>query len=78
MASIDSSDDSRWSSSASQHSRPVSRASVLGGTWAEWRRRRRYRTDLKRLLLVGPYMIVDIGLTFEEAREEIAKPFWLA
>jgi uncharacterized protein YjiS (DUF1127 family) len=42
----------------------------------EWRRRRRYREDLKRLLRAGPYLIVDIGLTPRKARREIAKPVW--
>ena len=78
MAIIDRLDDSRWSSSSSQNSRPARRASGLAGPWVEWRRRWRYRNDLKRLLLVGSYMIEDIGLTLEEAREEIAKPSWLA
>lgn len=43
---------------------------------AEWKRRRAYRADLKRLLLVGRYMIRDIGLTPEEALCESRKPFW--
>jgi uncharacterized protein YjiS (DUF1127 family) len=42
----------------------------------EWQRRRRYRSDLRRLLRVGPHMIADIGLTLEQARREIAKPVW--
>jgi uncharacterized protein YjiS (DUF1127 family) len=43
---------------------------------AEWRQRYRYRADLKRLLKVGPYMIDDIGLAYEEAKRESAKAFW--
>lgn len=45
---------------------------------AEWRRRHRYRADLKRLLKIGPYMIDDIGLAYEEALRESEKPFWKA
>jgi len=45
---------------------------------AEWRRRHRYRADLKRLLKVGHYMIDDIGLAYEEALRESGKPFWKA
>jgi len=43
---------------------------------AEGRRRWIYRRDLKRLLRVGEYMIEDIGLSLEDARHEIDKPFW--
>lgn len=43
---------------------------------AEWGRRRLFRADLKRLLKVGPYMIADIGLTYQEAIDECGKPFW--
>ena len=43
---------------------------------AEWRRRRHYRNELRRLLGVGPHLIADIGLTIEAARREIKKPFW--
>lgn len=45
---------------------------------AEWRRRHRYRADLKRLLKVGHYMIDDIGLAYEETLRESEKPFWKA
>lgn len=45
---------------------------------AEWRRRHRYRADLRRLLKVGQYMIADIGLAYEEAVRESEKPFWKA
>ncbi len=50
----------------------------LRAIWAEWQIRRRYRKDLERLLLVGPYMIEDVGLTLEEAHREIEKPLWQA
>lgn len=43
---------------------------------AEWGRRRWFRAELRRLLKVGPYMIDDIGLTYEEALDECEKPFW--
>ena len=45
---------------------------------AEWRLRHRYRTDLKRLLKIGHYMIDDIGLAYEESLRESGKPFWKA
>jgi uncharacterized protein YjiS (DUF1127 family) len=48
----------------------------LGHDFAEWKVRRRYRRDLKRLLRVGPHMIADIGLTPEAAHQEIEKPIW--
>ena len=44
--------------------------------FAIWRARRHYRRELARLLIVGPHMIADIGLTADNAREEIARPFW--
>lgn len=44
--------------------------------WAEWRLRRRYRDDLKRLLSVAPHVIADIGLTLEQAQQEVEKPVW--
>ena len=43
---------------------------------AEWGRRRQFRADLKRLLKVGPHMIADIGLTYQEALDECGRPFW--
>jgi uncharacterized protein YjiS (DUF1127 family) len=43
---------------------------------AEWRRRRQYRADLRRLLKVGPYMLADIGVGQEDALRESATPFW--
>lgn len=43
-----------------------------------WQRRRRYRAELKHLLLIGPHMVDDIGLTVGRATAEARKPFWLA
>ena len=42
----------------------------------ELRRRHEYRADLKRLLIVGPHMLDDIGLGREEAIRESRKPIW--
>jgi len=50
----------------------------LEATWVVWRKRRAYRSDLKRLLRAGPHLIADIGLTLEAARREADKPFWRA
>jgi uncharacterized protein YjiS (DUF1127 family) len=44
--------------------------------FAIWQARRHYRRELARLLIVGPHMIADIGLTADNAREEKARPFW--
>lgn len=44
--------------------------------FAIWQARRHYRRELARLLIVGPHMIADIGLTADNARQEIARPFW--
>ena len=43
-----------------------------------WRFRQRYRADLRRLLLVGPHLVEDIGLGVDGAMTESRKPFWLA
>ena len=43
-----------------------------------WRRRRRFRAELTRLMLVGPYMVDDIGLPATYAVAEARKPFWRA
>jgi len=43
----------------------------------EWRKRRKYRADLRRLLATGPHLIPDIGLKTEEAAREASKPFWV-
>lgn len=45
-------------------------------TLAKWRLRLLERRHLRRLLLVAPHMIEDIGLTLEDARLEAEKPFW--
>ena len=44
---------------------------------SEWRKRRNYRADLRRLLATGPHLIPDIGLSTEEAVQEASKPFWV-
>jgi uncharacterized protein YjiS (DUF1127 family) len=41
-----------------------------------WRARRHYRRELRRLLDVGPHMIADVGLTLDQARDEMTQPFW--
>jgi len=56
--------------------RHAARSGHAHGILTAWRRRRDYRNELKRLLRVGPYMIADIGLSFDEARSEIQKPVW--
>ena len=54
---------------ANQHTRLLSLRN-------EWRKRRKYRADLRRLLVTGPHLIPDIGLKTEEAIREASKPFW--
>ena len=44
--------------------------------FSAWRSRRHYRRELRRLLAVGPHMIADIGLTLQQTREEMIRPFW--
>ena len=46
------------------------------GLFRLWRERWRYRKELARLLIVGRYMINDIGLTLDQALAEIDLPFW--
>lgn len=41
-----------------------------------WRERLSYRSELRRLLKVGPHMIRDVGLAWEDANLEAKKPFW--
>ncbi|HVO03148.1 MAG TPA: hypothetical protein VMT54_13165 [Candidatus Cybelea sp.] len=41
-----------------------------------WRQRWHYRKELARLLIVGPYMISDVGLTLDLALAEAGRPFW--
>jgi uncharacterized protein YjiS (DUF1127 family) len=45
---------------------------VLGA----WRRRYRYRRELRRLISSGAHLIEDIGLSRAHAEREVAKPFW--
>ncbi|MEO3430600.1 DUF1127 domain-containing protein [Pelagibius sp. CAU 1746] len=40
-----------------------------------WHQRRRDRSDLRRL---PGYLLRDIGLDLEDARQEMCKPFWQA
>lgn len=44
----------------------------------ELQRRRRRRSELRRLLRVGPHMVADVGLDYEAALAESRKPLWLA
>src|SRR5262245_15074919 len=48
----------------------------LAGTFRVWRERIQYRRDLRRLALVAPHMIDDIGLTPDQAMAEADRPFW--
>lgn len=41
-----------------------------------WRDRLSYRSELRRLLKVGPHMIRDVGLAWEDANVEAKKTFW--
>jgi uncharacterized protein YjiS (DUF1127 family) len=50
----------------------------MHNTVTAWIARRRYRRDLVRQLELGSHLIKDIGLTLEEALNEIEKPFWRA
>ena len=43
----------------------------------EWRKRRNYRADLRRLMATGPHLIPDMGLKTAEAIREASKPFWI-
>ena len=51
-------------------------AADFRGLLTEWRRRRRYRAELRRLLSTGPHLLEDIGLTAAAAAREAARPFW--
>jgi len=42
----------------------------------EWELRRRRRVELRRLLLMGPELIADFGMTMQEAEFEAGQPFW--
>ena len=48
----------------------------LFGLFAVWRERACFREDLAVKARDTPYLIGDIGLTMDEVREELAKPFW--
>ena len=41
-----------------------------------WRARRHYRCELRRLLTTGQHLIADIGITLEEASDEVGRSFW--
>jgi uncharacterized protein YjiS (DUF1127 family) len=43
---------------------------------ADWRVRRRYRAELRRLLRTGQHLLADIGLTPAAAAHEACLPFW--
>lgn len=43
-----------------------------------WRHRARRRAELKRLLRVGPHLVADIGLDYEDVRAECRKAPWQA
>ena len=51
---------------------------AVGTLVRAWRVRHRYRSELWRLLEVGPYMIEDIGLGLADAIAEARRPFWRA
>jgi uncharacterized protein YjiS (DUF1127 family) len=38
--------------------------------------RARQRRALTELTELGPHLLRDIGISYEEARREAAKPFW--
>jgi uncharacterized protein YjiS (DUF1127 family) len=56
------------------------RASTSKRSWrAEihlWMQRARQRRALTELTELGPHLLRDIGISYEEARREAAKPFW--
>ena len=45
--------------------------------YRQLQKRARFRSDLRRLLKVGPYMIEDIGLNLDEVLHELSNPFWV-
>jgi uncharacterized protein YjiS (DUF1127 family) len=57
---------------------PVSSRSVTDffALIADWRRRRHFRAELRRLLRTGPHLLEDIGLPAVAAARESALPFW--
>jgi uncharacterized protein YjiS (DUF1127 family) len=50
----------------------------MRSTIGAWIARHRFRHDLSRQLELGNYLVIDIGLTLEQALNEIKKPFWRA
>ena len=50
----------------------------MNKTLTAWIARHRYRSDLMRQLELGNYLVKDIGLTLEQALDEVRKPFWRA
>jgi uncharacterized protein YjiS (DUF1127 family) len=47
-----------------------------GSIIERWRKRRRFRWHLRRIIDSSPELLADVGLTEETAELEIAKPFW--
>lgn len=41
-----------------------------------WMQRARQRQALAHLAELGPHLLRDIGVSYEEARREAEKPFW--
>lgn len=50
----------------------------MHNTIGAWIARHRFRRDLSRQLELGNHLVKDIGLTLEQALNEIKKPFWRA
>ena len=48
----------------------------LLGLFAVWRERACFREELSLKARDTPYLIGDIGLTTDDVRAELAKPFW--
>ncbi|MFZ1431527.1 MAG: DUF1127 domain-containing protein [Geminicoccaceae bacterium] len=57
-------------------SSPARRQAGRPSLFATWRARRRERQELRRLLRMAPYLLVDIGLTPAQVAAEADKPFW--
>ena len=55
-----------------------SKEGKMNSTFSAWIARHRYRRDLVRQLELGNHLVKDIGLTLEQALNEIKKPFWRA
>jgi uncharacterized protein YjiS (DUF1127 family) len=54
----------------------VSSLAELTAVLGAWHQRYRYRRELARVMRSGLHLIVDIGLSREQAAREVAKPFW--